>query len=103
MKTIHWMVAALALVLLAMGGVFGLQSHQASAHAREMEVLLERVETAQSTPILLERYRLQNGNFRKMSEAEITRAKADLRSGMSGALEKLATLDATSSELEQGK
>lgn len=103
MKTIHWMVAALALVLLAMGGVFGLQSHQASAHAREMEVLLERVEIAQSMPLFLERYRLQNGNFRKMSEPEISKAKSDLRSGMTGALEKLSSLDATASELEQGK
>lgn len=103
MKIFHWIVGALALVLCAMGAVFGIQTRQANSHSHEMETLLARVEIAQSMPLLLEKYRLQNGQFRKMSEPDIAGTKTEMKNGVAKAVDRLAALDPTSEEADVGK
>ena len=102
MKTMHGMIGALAITLSAMGAVFGLQYWQGSRHSQRTEGILQRIEVAQSLPLLLEKYRLQSQQFRRWPEPEVTRAKAELRESTTSAIARLETLNPSAAERETG-
>lgn len=98
MKRMTWIVALLVLAVCGMGLIFGFQAYESKKETAHLEALAERKSVAQGLTLELEKYRRENGTFRKLGDAQIASIKADLKKTVADATRKLDELDSTEEE-----
>src|SRR4051794_21370929 len=98
MKLITWLITALLFAVCGMGVVYSLQRQEYSKELNQINLLSERQEVSQKMIQALERYRRLSGQFRRMSEPEISKTKSSLKSDVVQGTSQLDQLDPTSEE-----
>jgi len=95
---VTWIVATLALAVIAMVGIHAWENQQVRTQVSQIERIAERKETVAKMQLEMEKYRRTNGTFRKLTDQEIAQIKNHLKSEITKGAELLEKLDQDGSD-----